>query len=151
MDNKAARFEPMLIRFDSYEDRIAKGKVQTIPYRMPFEFNSLDQLFMIMDDVLDAVQFPREAGPLKHLKTEAGEHAYIFQRTDGEDCMEDRYAPEDRGFCGQMKIILYRREHSSMQGTVHVDGNKTNFRSMLELLHMLYEYLESNFRKTENI
>ena len=148
MDNKAAHFEPMLIRFDSYEGRIAKGKIQTIRFRRPFEFNSLDQMFMIMDDVLDAVQFPREAGPLRHLKTEEGEQAYIFQKTDREDRMEDRYAPEGRGFSGQMTIILYRREHSSMQGTVQVDGNKTNFRSMLELLHMLYEYLENSFRKT---
>lgn len=44
-----------------------------------------------------------------------------------------------------MPVARHRREHSSVQETVNVNGEKQSFRSMLELMHMLHEYLESHF------
>ena len=50
------------------------------------------------------------------------------------------------GFKGQMTVTVYRREYSSIQGTVNVKGEKTHFRSALELMHMFHEYLAANFQ-----
>ena len=147
MDGRAVCPEPMLVRFDSYEGRIAKGKLQSLRYQMPFEFNSLDQLFMIIEEVLDSIQFPRGAGGLRNLNTGTWEPEYLLQSEGPKGCAEGKRVAGGSGFCGQMTVEVHRREHSSMQGTVNIDGEKTNFRSMLELMHMLYEYLDCSFKK----
>ncbi|MDE6938615.1 MAG: hypothetical protein K2P28_10675, partial [Lachnospiraceae bacterium] len=49
------------------------------------------------------------------------------------------------GFHGQMTIVVNRREHSSMQGMLVMNGERTNFRSALELMHMFHEYLDNRF------
>ena len=147
---------PMLLRFDSYEGGIAKGRLKTLRHKGPFPFESMDQLLMIMDDVLDAEAFPREAGEFRRLKAgrgasgpvekKSGEKAYAFRRAGREGLfLEDGAAPPEGGFRGQMAVTVCRRRHGSMQGVVNVEGEKTSFRSALELMHMLHEYLEDSF------
>lgn len=170
MDHAVFYSEPMVLRFDSYENRIAKGKLQTVCYRTPFQFDSMDHLFMIMDDVLDSIHFPRREGDLRHLdlcgketelpgekreeKTEgfgwkSGDRENAFERIDEEQITE--YVGNEwkntgiSGFHGQMTITVNRREHSSMQGTLVMNGERANFRSALELMHMFHEYLDKRF------
>ena len=51
------------------------------------------------------------------------------------------------GFHSQMTVLVNKREHSSMQGTVLMGGKVIYFRSALELMHILHEYLEGRFQK----
>ncbi|MCI8549594.1 MAG: hypothetical protein HFI68_03180 [Lachnospiraceae bacterium] len=156
-DHTAFCSEPLLLRFDSYEGRVAKGTMQTLRYQMPFYFDSLDQLFMLMEDALDEAEFPRKIGEFRHLKMEKGKTGYSKAENRGWRWISWKQAsrsPEDgdgrretgAGFRGQMTVTVHRREYGSIQGTVNVKGEKTQFRSALELMHMLHEYLENNFR-----
>ncbi len=171
-DYVALYSEPMLLRFDSYEGRIARGRLKTLRRQAPFRFDSMDQMFMIMDDLLDAEAFPRGMGEYRHLKPEAGDGGpagkedgaagkpvqkpfcgdILFREASGEGIPDGGSPGEERGrmapggFKGQMAVTVRRREYGSMQGTVNVRGEKTNFRSALELMHMLHEYLETNFQ-----
>ncbi len=106
----------MMLRFDSYKDRVAKGEIKTLIYRTPFRFESMDQMLMIMDGVMD------------------------FAEEELEDMTPT-------GFHSQMTVLVNKREHSSMQGTVLMGGKVIYFRSALELMHILHEYLEGRFQK----
>lgn len=154
MGHAAFYSEPMILRFDSYENRVAKGKLQTICYRTPFQFDSMDHLFMIMDDVLDSIRFPRREGALRHLGMNHEERTFILEKDVQEECVEKEAEKEGEsgwksadmsGFHGQATVVVNRREHSSMQGTLVLDGERANFRSALELMHMFHEYLEKRF------
>ena len=154
-DHIAFCSEPMLLRFDSYEGRIAKGTMQTLRYQMPFYFDSLDQLLMLMEDALDEADFPRKIGEFRHLETKKGKPGPVKTGNGGWGWISRKQAgwsPEEAqrktgaGFRGQMTVTVHRREYGSIQGTVNVKGEKTQFRSALELMYMLHEYLENNFR-----
>lgn len=148
MDHAVFYSEPMVLRFDSYENRIAKGKIQAVCYRTPFQFDSMDHLFMIMDDVLDSIHFPRREGNLRHLEVSRrnGGKKSIFRRISQDEYIGNEWKSTDiSGFHGQMTIVVNRREHSSMQGMLVMNGERTNFRSALELMHMFHEYLDNRF------
>ncbi|GFI27447.1 hypothetical protein IMSAGC012_02574 [Lachnospiraceae bacterium] len=141
--------ESMLLRFDSYERQIAKGEFQTVHFCRPFLFEGLDHLLLLLDDVLDALQFPKQAKEYRYLGTEY----------ENSKCRGPKIGKPDRqvlwgerpqnGTCfrGQMTITVNRREHGSIQGMVNAGGIKTYFRSALELMHMLHFYLEHDFQK----
>ena len=151
MTDRMIYSERMLLRFDSYEEQIAKGKLQTVHYCKPFLFEGLDHLIMIMDDVLDAIQFPKQAGEYRHPGRECEGKKCVFQKIGQPDRQILGGGSQKSGvsFQGQMTLTVNRREHSSIQGMVNVDGVKTHFRSALELMHMLHFYLEHDFQKND--
>ncbi|MCI8465908.1 MAG: hypothetical protein HFI63_08640 [Lachnospiraceae bacterium] len=148
--------EPMLLRFDSYEKQVAKGRLKTLFHQAPFSFDSMDQLFLIMNDVLDARAFPREGEAFRHLRmksrnvilAETGDKAVLrsFRKQVRTENVPDEDGSVWKGsFQGQMTITVRRREYGSLQGTVNIKGEKTHFRSVLELMYMFHEYLEHTF------
>ncbi len=149
MSNTKLCSKAMMLRFDSYKDRIAKGEIKTLSYRTPFHFDSMDQMFMIMDDVMDSIHFVRPEGELHRFNGEKGEETYIFRKPDQSDLCTDEEMEDMRptGFRSQMTVLVNKREHSSMQGTVLMGGRVIYFRSALELMHILHEYLEGRFQK----
>lgn len=151
----------MLIKFDSYKDHAAKGRVQTLYYKHPFEFGSLDQLLMILDEVLDLAGFEKEPEDSRHLyENEEGENR-IFLRFDEKRFIEDgkssdngrdishingdMYEEAAGSFQGDLTVRVLYRQHSSMQGEICTDERAVYFRSSLELLRLLYEFLEHYF------
>lgn len=138
--------ELMLLRFDSYEGGIAEGELKTLFHPSPFCFHSLAQLILIMDDLLDVMNFPKETGEFRSLNKKDKEQVpfSVSRSVSCSDVLLGRWERnrERTGFHGQMEVLIRRREHSSMQGSVNLKGEMTQFRSTLELLHMLYEYLE---------
>lgn len=139
----------MMLRFDSYTDRIAKRELKTLSYHAPFRFDSLDHLIMIMDDVMDSINFPRQEGELHRFNSRDDAQAYIFRKMDRTDlCTESELDAMTRtGFRSEMTVLVNKRERSSMQGRVLVRGKVIYFRSALELMRILHEYLEGRFQK----
>lgn len=133
----------MLVKFDSYKGRIAGGRVQTLYYRHPFRFSSLGQLLLMIDDVLDSVEFQKEPEDSRHLYEEG--NAPVFQETDPEDLFTDEDICKknyENPFHAEVSVRILGRQNSSMQGEVCADGRVISFRSALELLRTLYEFLE---------
>lgn len=129
----------MLIKFDSYKDHAAKGKVQTLYYKRPFEFGSLDQLLMIIDEVLDLTGFEKEPVDSRSLYgNEEGKKIFCID--------EDIYEKKAESFQGDLIVRVLYRQHSSMQGEICINEKAVYFRSALELLRLLYEFLEHHFR-----
>lgn len=138
----------MMLRFDSYVDRIAKGELKTLSYHTPFRFESMDHLLMIMDDVMDSTGFPRQEGELHRFDDKDNAQTYVFQKMNRKDlCTESELDSMSRiNFRSQMTVLVNKREHSSMQGTVLIQGKVIYFRSALELMRLLHEYLEVCFQ-----
>ena len=140
----------MLVRFDSYEDRVAEGRIQTLYYRHPFEFKSLDQLLMIIDDVLDSVGFEKEQGDFHTLFEEYEGKPLIFQYLDPKDIyIDEKVNSKDyvNAFRGELTIRVFYRQNSSMQGEIRAGKRSARFRSSLELLRMLYEFVEQRYEE----
>ena len=140
----------MLVQFDSYKERVACGRVQTLYYKRPFEFRSLDKLLLIIDDVLDSVDFEKDPADLRRLYGEDEAGHLVFQRFN----MEDVYTEEDiinrkyeNPFKGELVIRVLGRQNGSMQGEVRIGTGTARFRSSLELLRMLYEFLDHRYSK----
>ena len=135
----------MLVQFDSYKERVARGRVQTLYYKHPFEFRSLDQLLLIMDDVLDSAGFEKDPTDFRRLYLEEEAAPPVFQTVNpadiytSEDILNRKY---ENPFKGDVSIRVLGRQNSSMQGEIHIGARMERFRSSLELLRMLYEYLE---------
>lgn len=140
----------MLVQFDSYKERVARGRVQTLYYKHPFEFKSLDQLLVIIDDVLDSVDFEKDPEDFRCLYGEEETRHPVFQHFNPEDIYTDedicnrKYA---NPFRGELAIRILGRQNSSMQGEVHIGAGTVRFRSSLELLRMLYEFLDHRYSK----
>ena len=90
---------------DSYENQIAKGELQTVHYKNPFHFESLDQLLLIMDSELDTVRFQKRKEKLKSMEEDGEAQNHAFQ-TVGEP---------DR-FPGQIKVTVNRRDRQGFSG-----------------------------------
>ena len=146
---KSAGF--MFVQFDSYEERVAKGRIQTLYYKRSFEFKSLGQMLLIIDDVLDSVGFEKVPGDPRCFYEEDEEKSMVFQDVSLEDVCEISEISEiydknyANAFRGELVIQVLYRKNSSMQGEVRGGARKIYFRSSLELLRIMYEYLEKRF------
>lgn len=187
----------MIIYFHNCNSRVAKGEVKPLFWDRAFAFQGMDQMLLIMDDIMDEMNFQLDGSERRSLQTE--KEAYHFLALEGESaqkrvseavrgtCGEELSAAEDRvcgkrmtetvdGVCREeisaaegrvcekeiseesgevceKKVrnkrpvtaavrILYR-QHSSMQGTLTVEDKRISFRSALELIRMMHEYVES--------
>lgn len=138
----------MFIQFDSYEERVAKGKIQTLYYKRPFEFKSLGQMLLIIDDVLDSVGVEKVSGDPHCFYEEDEEKSMVFQDVSLEEVCENSEIYDKNyanAFRGEVVIQVLYRKNSSMQGEVRGGAGKRYFRSSLELLRIMYEYLEKRF------
>lgn len=148
MNNVKLCSKAMMLRFDSYTDRIAKGELKTLSYHTSFRFESMDHLLMIMDDIMDSTGFPRQEGELHRFDDKDNAQTYVFREMN----FADRYTESeldsmDRiNFRSQMTVLVNKREHSSVQGTVLIQGKVIAFRSALELMRVLHEYLGRSFQ-----
>ncbi|MCI8993673.1 MAG: hypothetical protein HFG80_13310 [Eubacterium sp.] len=102
---------------DSYENQIAKGELQTVHYKNPFHFESLDQLLLIMDSELDTVRFQKRKEKLKSMEEDGEAQNHAFQ-TVGEP---DRFPGQERetaygAFQGQIKVTVNRRDRQGFSG-----------------------------------
>ena len=110
---------------------MACGRVQTLYYKRPFEFRSLDQLLLIIDDVLDSVDFEKDPADLRRLYGEDEAGHLVFQRFN----MEDVYTEEDiinrkyeNPFKGELVIsygdtCAWQTERQYAGGSPHRHGN----------------------------
>lgn len=154
--NGSEHMEPMhtevglfiLVHIRSYQDCVPRGTFITLPDRKKYEFCGLDQMLLIMEDLMDSGQ-DAESGHRCLYQT-----PYIFWKQ--ENSQTASVSGNAAGLLGEKVTftiqVVYRR-HTSMQGilTVRVDRKQESiaFRSSLELIRMLHEYLSREMREDE--
>ena len=74
----------------------------------------------------------------------------MFQRFNKEDVYTDEdiiNRKYENPFKGELVIRVLGRQNGSMQGEVRIGTGTARFRSSLELLRMLYEFLDHRYSK----
>lgn len=140
----------LLVHIRSYRDSVPRGSFLTLPDRERYEFCGLDQMLLIMEDLMDMDRGPESVS----------EHRYLFRKPYRFRDPGHTYAETVSGgtacLCGEkvtFTIQVCYRQHRSMQGklTVQMDRKQESaaFRSSLELMRMMHEYLSSQMREHE--
>lgn len=140
----------LLVHIRSYRDRVPGGSFLTLPDRERYEFCGLDQMLLIMEDLMDRACGPESVSGRRYLCRKPYRfwdpgHTSAETVSGGAACLSG----EKVTFTIQ---VCYRR-HRSMQGklTVPMDRKQKSvaFRSSLELMRMIHEYLGSQMREPE--
>lgn len=135
----------MMVHISSYQDRVVCGEFVNLSYRKKCFFHGLDQMLLMMEDIMDTVASPQAVYQHRAL----GGTPYVFTETDASYCLDEM----DRGSYLQLpriqttfSIRCNYRQHGSMQGELIAPGvngqKKISYRSALELLRLIYEYLD---------
>lgn len=141
---RACRDTVMLVYIQSYQDCVPRGMFLTLPYGEHYEFCGLDQMLLIMEDIMDAASGPVHAARYRYLYKEP----FVF-RESGYPLTELKpgEALKLSGRRATFTVQVNYRQHRSMQGklTARIGRRyeKISFRSSLELIRLLHEYLRN--------
>ena len=136
----------VLVRIRSYRECVPKGTFIMLPYGESYEFCGLDQMLLTMEDIMDAVSAEDGGKGHRYLYKEP----YVFLES-GYPRMELKPGGASRlsGGRATFTIQVSYRQHESMQGrlTARVGQGyeEISFRSSLELMRMLHEYLHREY------
>lgn len=140
----------MFIVIEGYSEGIVSGYLQTFYYEEPFYFRGLDNMLVQIETIMDAAAYPSKCNEYRH-----------FSRTpwmieNGEqDGKENAMKPEKlqkasfniNGICTVSKkalfsIRVYARRNSSMQGILKNYKGSVSFRSGMDVIRVMHEYLK---------
>lgn len=134
-----------LLRVHSFEAGQPMGEVVNLYTEEIETFTGYTDALLIMDRVMDGLNFPQAATARRHL-TEKNSRCRTAEEQNNVICEQQpryqywSYEVLRRG--GKKLSVLIRviyRQSSSWQGQLSVTGKKVIFRSALELLHLLTE------------
>lgn len=140
----------LLVHIRSYRDRVPRGSFLTLPDRERYEFCGLDQMLLIMEDLMDRAGGPESVSGRRYLCRKPYRfwnpgHTSAGTISGGAACLSGEKVT--------FIIQVCYRQHRSMQGklTVQMDRKQESvaFRSSLELMRMMHEYLSSQMRQHE--
>lgn len=124
----------------------ASGQIWSFCYQAPISFVGFGNFLLTLDQILDELGTPERWLELRSLQPNTAPHAVPVQRSV---C----YGPADLTNChgkiGTAAIRIYMRRNASMQGTLRFLSGKRmqiDFRSALELLHLLHDWIKSDCR-----
>lgn len=138
----------MKVSIRSYEERIPRGTFISFGYDCRYEFQGFDQMLLMMEDMMDSVSVPQ---PSYEHRSVYGE-PYVFQKQEqGTQAARAVYRLEDmprlpRGVASFVLRFHYR-QYGSLQGELIAFSKEGErrvlFRSALELIRLLHEYLDT--------
>lgn len=138
----------MVISFLSYRDRKVSGYIRSVYYdNKSFYFTGLDHLLLIMEDIMDRADYPQTSVDYRNLKGKTfRRQADIFEKEDNKETIslfEDQKTEDMNLKKNAVSVLILSRRNSSIQGELTIGAaNKVYFRSGIELIQFLYEYLD---------
>ena len=152
----------MCVSFTSYKNRVACGQLRSFCFEEPVAFRGMDQLLLTMESLMDELNYPQALMMRRTLKTAKGgfleqkpRRAYktpipqaepfvdagALKRVEDMDAVMEMAAPNGSNVCF---IRVFTRQNGSMQGTLRLKRHgDLLFRSGLELMSLLHEYLST--------
>ena len=124
----------------SYTDRVARGVIKSMLDKKEIPFCGFDQMILIIEEILDREEILKNAF----------EYRYIDRSFQYESWLEQTAQPQIRGFSQNFLIRVYGRLNRSMQGEMRVKDKQCYFRSGMELMRFMHQWLQIESRKLEN-
>lgn len=142
----------MMICVDSFQNRLASGRIHTYFFEEETTFGSLDQMLFGIEEILDkadeaqrdtqlATSFDKKIG--KKVRVQSGEEFYADLAIKKCKKQPPAFTPETlnarAGELASYYIRVLARQHSSMQGIISrcEKGGAATFRSEMELLTLI--------------
>lgn len=139
----------MVVIFTSYENRVPCGSIRSFCYSEAIEFCGLDQLLLTMESIMDSLNYPqpflkrRTLNPSGKGKKDAAPFIEMDESARIRTFKDlGKYELRGRHKCF---IRVYSRQHGSVQGDLRAGKRDVAFRSGLELMSLLHEYLQCSF------
>ncbi|WP_298029774.1 hypothetical protein [uncultured Dysosmobacter sp.] len=135
----------MLICVDSFQNRLAAGRLYTYCYSYARIFHSLDQMLFQVESILDetglAQRWNRPRTLLESDQEETSKAAFPDRHMPA---LKPQHLQTIRGKLATFQLRVYARQNASMQGILEfVEGGRASFRSALELTRMILEVVEA--------
>ena len=143
----------LMLCVDSFDRELAAGRLYSFCIQGPLPFNSLDQMFLGLEAILDESNLVRaclekrefeKRGRRKSAKTgDRGSHKKFALR---KSALPFGAVHPVRGKIANFYLRVYSRQHASMQGYVaqtEFGCKPSTFRSVLELMHLLHDALRN--------
>lgn len=137
------------ICIDEYQNGRMQGRLYNNYYAEPIIFANAIQLLKKMEAIFDSFEHPQKTMEPRKF----GDKGRNPKKIIGQDALMQRKPQEENGKVATFHVRVIFRKNASWQGIVcWVDGEKKeNFRSVLELLMLMDEAMESGKTKnTEN-
>lgn len=135
----------MILCFLSYKDRIAKGYVKTIFYDQVFYFCGLDHMLLLMDDIMDKVNCPQRTSNYRNINGQRFRvQSDIFRKseeTEKVSVFEDAVEIKQERMKKVVTVEVCCRRNASIQGRLKLSSGDICFRSGMEIIRLLHEYL----------
>lgn len=130
-----------IVSLQAGECRTVKGVLHSLYMARDISFTGIDQLLLILDDIMEAADCPQS--PSLRRSINKTDNFFEFLNT-AELIQMHEEAKNYYGYEGKTVVIHVQfRQHSSMQGTLRTAQGNAYFRSGMELMRMLYEYLDA--------
>jgi len=137
-----ANLSRLIICVDEVDGIFAKGRLFSAYLQSEHPFTCFEDIIHLSELIFDLNSFPQAAFGRRYFRTPSEKH-----KIKREDIMQNLQVIDEkelkRGDKGTFVVRVMFRQNATWQGTVSwVEGGKTqNFRSMLELIHLLEDAL----------
>lgn len=123
----------LFIEFDMSEESVLRGTIKGVSIE-PVEFNDLNQLLVLFDQVCNKLMLPQSSVQLRTFANSNKERVVEFEtREVGEiDFGENSKV---------LQIIISKRQNASWQGQAFSEESKWNFESELEFIDIIHEFI----------
>ena len=127
-----------IIAVNSYDEKRLIGTVLFPSVKEEKKFSNLIQLLELIEEAMDALEFPAEYSEIKSFSKESGKQSKTF-------ISEIREVPIITGALATFRLKIIFRQNASWQGVITwVEGKQEmGFRSVYELIKLMGSALES--------
>lgn len=139
-----------LVLFSSYDKRIPCGVVRCSYFKGDFSFCGLDHMLLLIEDLMDfdrticfPAHYPQACFKRRRLPLHPDYYEVDFENTNFERSSNRMWL--DHAFTNHQPHVLisvYYRQAGTLQGCLCAAKERVDFRSGLELLRLIYQYLE---------
>ena len=129
----------MHVSIYSYTDRVARGVIKSMLDKKEIPFYGFDQMIFIIEEILDREEVLKNAF----------EYRYIDRSFKYDSWLEQTAQPQIREFSQNFLIRVYGRLNRSMQGEMRVKDKQCYFRSGMELMRFMHQWLQIKSEKPE--
>lgn len=119
----------------SYNDRIAEGLITSIPDKQEIPFCGLDQAVLIIEELMDQKQ------------RTIPDYRSIDVHKENRSWLDNHICLKPQGSSRSFLIRVYGRQHRSLQGEVRAGEETCCFRSGMELMRLMHQYLQARYEK----
>ena len=121
----------LFIEFDGSRKDILRGTIKGVSIEA-VEFNDLNQLLMLFDEVCNKLMLPQSSVQLRTFSNKERMVEFETREVGEIDFGEDSKV---------LQIIISKRQNASWQGQAFSEENTWNFESELEFIDIIHEFV----------